>query len=155
MDSVELERRIQLLVEAAGFHLLSANWTPMRGRQMLRVVADAEDHNITIDECADLSRAISDLLDSYPHEFPDYRLEVSSPGLARPLKNWQLQKNIGRTVEVHYEESGVKRTYRGELIQTDEVEIQVRENDISRRFPLKDISDIYVLPTLIKSQPGK
>ena len=155
MESVELERRLQLLVEAAGFHLLSANWTPMRGRQMLRVVADSEDHNITIDECADLSRAISDLLDSYPHEFPDYRLEVSSPGLSRPLKSWQLQKNIGRLVEVHYEEEDEKCTSRGELIQTDETEIQVRENDNPRRFQLKEVSEIYVLPSLIKGQSGK
>lgn len=151
MDSAELERRLQLLLEAAGFHLISAYWKPLRGKQLLRVVADAEDHNINVDECADLSRAISDLLDCYPHEFPDYRLEVSSPGLSRPLESWQFQKNVGRKVEVRFQESGDQRTHQGELIRTDTGGFTVRGDDGERRFKRDEVDEVYVLPSLSKS----
>lgn len=148
MDSFELERRVQHIVEAVGFRLLSANWTPRSGRQLLRVVADAEDHNITVNECAQLSRAISDLLDSYPHEFPDYRLEVSSPGLGRPLEKWQFAKNLGREVEVHFLESGVKKVCRGELLKANEDEISIRDNQAIHPFEFDMIKGVYVIPKL-------
>lgn len=146
LNSLELEGKIQALVEAAGFHLLQALWKPIRGRQMLRVVADAEDHNITIAECASLSRTITDLLDSYPHEFPDYRLEVSSPGLDHPLERWQIQKNVGRRVQIDYQEEGAPRTWTGDLIAGDSQGITVADSDETCTFRLDAIRRIFVLP---------
>ncbi len=146
MDSLELEKRIAALVEAAGFHLISANWTPVKGRQMLRVVADAEDHNITIGECVQLSHVICDLLDAYPDEFPDYRLEVSSPGLKHPLEPWQFSKNVKRKVEVRFEEEGEITSLKGVLQEADESGFTVRIRDESRRFLKEKVKEVYVLP---------
>jgi ribosome maturation factor RimP len=146
VDSLELEKRIATLIEAAGFHLISANWTPMRGKQMLRVVADAEDHNITIGECAQLSHAICDLLDAYPDEFPDYRLEVSSPGLKHPLEPWQFNKNVKRKVEVRFEEEGEITAMKGVLQDVDEIGFTVRSQDETRRFIREQVKEVYVLP---------
>lgn len=146
MNPIELEDKIQQIVESAGFHLLKARWTPMRGRQQLNVVADAEDHNITIDECAHLSRMISDLLDSYPHQFPDYRLEVSSPGLSHPLEEWQFRKNVGRSVEIRWMENEVFKSYRGKLISVDFPEITVESSEGLIRFNVERIKQVNVLP---------
>lgn len=148
MNPIELEDRIRQIAESAGFHLLKARWTPMRGRQQLNVVADAEDHNITIDECAHLSRMISDLLDSYPHEFPDYRLEVSSPGLSHPLEEWQFRKNVGRRVEIRWMEDEVLRSYRGELISVDLPEVTVEGSQGQTRFNLERVKQVNVLPEI-------
>lgn len=148
MDSYELENRIEQLVETAGYHLISANWKPVRGRQLLRVTTDAEDHNITIQECTELSRDISDLLDSYPHDFPDYVLEVSSPGLNHPLEPWQFKKNIGRTVEVRDTVDANPRRQRGELIEIEGEEFAVRLQSQLHRFNLSAIDGVYVLPSL-------
>ena len=148
MDSVEIERRIQLLMETSGFRLINAHWKPMRGRQLLRVIADAENHNITVTECAELSRSITDLLDSYPHEFPDYTLEVSSPGLNHPLKVWQLGKNIGRTVEVRYKEEGRNTKIQGELVETGMDHFTIVEKGKTNRFHLDAIEGIWVQPSL-------
>lgn len=53
---------------------------------------------VTIDECADLSRAIEQNLD---REIEDYELEVSSPGLTQPFKvKQQYFKNVGKEVEI-------------------------------------------------------
>ncbi len=154
LDSIELEEKIRLLVEAAGFRLLQMFWKPLRGRQMLRVIADAEDHNITVNECATLSRFISDLLDSYPHDFPDYRLEVSSPGLNHPLEAWQFPKNRGRLVEVRFAEKGKPQSWQGELQTVDEAGICVQGKEELRRFPFESIQQLYVLPRLSKSSAG-
>lgn len=148
MDSYELEKRLEQLVESAGYHLISANWKPVRGQQLLRVTADAEDHNITIQECAELSRDISDLLDSYPHDFPDYVLEVSSPGLKHPLEPWQFSKNVGRTVEVRYAEDAKPRTCRGELVEINGKEFSIQLSDQLRRFNLNSIDGVYVQASL-------
>ncbi len=146
MDSAELENRIRALVEEEGFHLLQANWKPMKGGRLLRVVADAEDHNITVDECAALSALICDLLDSHPYDFPDYRLEVSSPGLSHPLENWQYRKNIGRQVEVKTIVADHKEIVRGELIAVDETGITVREKAQESRVRFNVIAETHVLP---------
>jgi ribosome maturation factor RimP len=142
---LELEEKIRVLAEAAGFRLMHTFWKPLRGRQLLRVVADAEDHNITINECAILSRNITDLLDSFPHDFPDYRLEVSSPGLDHPLETWQIPKNVGRQVEVQCQEDGLTRTWRGEMIAADSEAVTVAAPDETRTFRLDSIRQIVVV----------
>jgi ribosome maturation factor RimP len=147
LNSLELEEKVRTLAEAAGLRLLQALWKPLRGgRQMLRVIADAEDHNITIEECAGLSRSLSDLLDSYPHEFPDYRLEVSSPGLGHPLENWQIPKNVGRRVEVQYQEEETVRSCVGEMIAADTSGVTVTSREETRTFLLENIRQIIVIP---------
>jgi ribosome maturation factor RimP len=146
LNSLELEEKVRALAEAAGLRLLQALWKPLRGRQWLRVIADAEDHNITIDECAGLSRSLSDLLDSYPHEFPDYRLEVSSPGLGHPLENWQIPKNVGRRVEVQYLEEGAIRSWIGDMIAADDSGVTVTGSEETRTFMLVIIRQIVVIP---------
>jgi ribosome maturation factor RimP len=148
VDSYELEERIERLLETTGYRLISANWKPVRGRQILRVTADAEDHNITIQECADLSRQIGDLLDSYPHDFPDYVLEVSSPGLNRPLELWQFEKNLGRKLEVKYTEDARPQSKSGELVELNGEEFVVKVSGKPVRFNMNSIDGAFVKPSL-------
>ena len=59
------------------------------------------DNGINIDECADLSRALSNVLDEVTWLEDSYLLEVSTPGLDHPLKlKRQYHKNIGRRLKV-------------------------------------------------------
>ena len=152
MVPVELEKRVEMIVEAGGFRLVSANWTPIKGRQQLRIVADAEDHNITIGECSEISRAVSDLLDSYPHEFPDYRLEVSSPGLKHPLEKWQFRKNLERIVEVRFMENNVQQRFAGKLSDVSEEDFTIQGEAESQRFTYTDAGDVFVQPSFSKSK---
>lgn len=63
----------------------------------IRILMDYEESNITIDECVRLTREIQDILDTGPRSLPNYRLEVSSPGIDFPLRElWQFRKNVGR-----------------------------------------------------------
>lgn len=69
--------------------------------QKLLVIVDG-DQGISIDDCADLSRSISDWLDAQDNITSPFTLEVSTPGLDQPLKLVrQYRKNTGREVKVH------------------------------------------------------
>lgn len=73
---------------------------PGEGRPALTLLLDT-DPGISIDECARISRKLSNVLDEEnPWEFP-WHLEVSSPGLSRPLRvQRQYTKNLGRKLKV-------------------------------------------------------
>jgi len=127
-----------------GLRLVSVNVAAMRSKYQIRVLADAEDHNITIDECAALSKAVVDFLDSYPHDFPDYKLEVSSPGLKSALKEWQIKKNIGRTVLVKYRKDGKQIRAEGRLEQYDDGLLVLRTEKQEDRFDFNKVEGVFV-----------
>ncbi|SKC75496.1 ribosome maturation factor RimP [Ohtaekwangia koreensis] len=71
-----------------------------QGPRKILVLLDS-DNGIKIDECADLSRALSNVLDEVTWLEDSYLLEVSTPGLDHPLKlKRQYHKNIGRRLKV-------------------------------------------------------
>lgn len=95
-------------VEALITHLLQEMQLKLCGikvsgrlsKPMIQVFIDWEDSPITIGECAKVSRQIQDVFDLDERFSPDYRLEVSSPGLDLPLTElWQFRRNIGRTIK--------------------------------------------------------
>lgn len=72
----------------------------LRGKHKVMIFVDG-DQGVTIDDCADLSRALSDELDKLPGLNSSYVLEVSTPGVDHPLRfGRQYGKHIGRTLKV-------------------------------------------------------
>ena len=90
-DTPDLTALIAPEAEALGFDLVRVKLFGGKGDLTLQVMAERPDtRQLTIDDCADLSRRISDVLDALEAEGRDpiseeYRLEVSSPGIDRPL----------------------------------------------------------------------
>jgi ribosome maturation factor RimP len=72
------------LVEADGFELVHVEYLPFGGTPILRVYIDQE-NGVTISDCAQLSKKASVLLDVEDLIASNYVLEISSPGLDRPL----------------------------------------------------------------------
>ncbi len=109
------------VVGAAGLDLEELTVSRAGRRHVLRVVVDG-DHGVNLDTVADLSRAISAALDAAEEGGPalssaEYVLEVSSPGVDRPLvlpRHWR--RNIGRLVSVRAGE----RPVTGRIIAVDE-----------------------------------
>ncbi|MGY1642361.1 ribosome maturation factor RimP [Geodermatophilus sp. SYSU D00703] len=90
------------VVEAAGYDLEELVVTPAGRRSVVRVVVD-RDEGVTLDDIAEVSRAVSTALDDHDGEFGSapYVLEVTSPGVDRPLtevRHWR--RNTGRLVTV-------------------------------------------------------
>jgi ribosome maturation factor RimP len=96
-----LAELIQPVVAAVGMDLESVRMSVAGKRRLLRIVVDG-DHGVSLDDAADVSREISSMLDeaSALGEVP-YTLEVSSPGVDRPLtepRHWR--RAVGRLVKV-------------------------------------------------------
>jgi ribosome maturation factor RimP len=101
VDDRKLAGLIEPVVTAAGLDLESVRMTVAGRRRLLRVVVDS-DHGVSLDDAADVSRDVSAVLDAANAlgEVP-YTLEVSSPGVDRPLtepRHWRRAR--GRLVKV-------------------------------------------------------
>ena len=83
-----LEQRIETLVApaiaAAGFELVRVRMTG-KETKTLQIMAERADHSMSAEDCADLSRALSPILEDADPIDGAYRLEISSPGIDRPL----------------------------------------------------------------------
>jgi ribosome maturation factor RimP len=95
------------VIAAAGMDLESARVSAAGRRRLLRVVVDS-DRGVSLDDAAAISRKLSAALDAAPvmGDFP-YTLEVSSPGVDRPLtdpRHWR--RAVGRLVQVTAADAG-------------------------------------------------
>ena len=95
------EELVQPIMEERGFELVDVEYVKEGSNYYLRVYADKEG-GITIDDCVEVSRALSPKLDVYDKEWKDpYILELSSPGLLRPLKkDKDFARNLGKMLEI-------------------------------------------------------
>lgn len=105
MADSDIEKRIRDLLapvlEDKSLFLVDLELRGYKGSRTLSVYVDAEKSGVDIDTCAEISQELSFLLDSNDVIEGKYRLNVSSPGLDRPLKDLrQYSKNIGRKVRI-------------------------------------------------------
>ena len=99
---------------------------------------------VGINDCENVSRALSDELDRTDFIADAYILEVSSPGLGRTLKkDKHLQKSIGQDVEIKlFKAQDGSKEFEGNLIRFDEVSVTVSINNEERTFSRSDIAII-------------
>lgn len=84
--------------------------------QIVSVFLDSEQGGVNIDQCAKISREVSFLIESDELFTGKYTLNVSSPGLDRPLKDErQFLKNIGRNASVTYISGDERKKVKGVL----------------------------------------
>ena len=144
-----LEALVALEIKPLGLELFDLKLGGSQGRPVLDVRVEREDgEKVTIDNCAAASRAIESRLDTGDFAGRNYVLEVSSPGIERPLrhaKDWA--RFVGKTAVVTAKVPGDPAGRR-----TDEVEIAGVEGDAGqemvivrnergdeRRFPLSAV----------------
>lgn len=104
MDIKEIETKVRELIEpvvnSLGIRLDYVEIAKMRGEMLLRVFIEKEG-GVTIDDCESVSREVEAVLDVEDPIPSSYVLEVSSPGLDRPLRNPEdFKKYSGRTARV-------------------------------------------------------
>lgn len=86
MIASELEALVRPILEADGFELVECSVSRLQRSQIFRVSIDHEE-GIPVDACARMSRRISHELDENPMLRGAYRIEVSSPGMNRPVRS--------------------------------------------------------------------
>jgi ribosome maturation factor RimP len=117
VDEDKIAEVIRPVAAAAGMDLESVRVSAAGRRRLLRVVVDS-DQGVSLDDAAAISRQLSAALDAEPvmGDFP-YTLEVSSPGVNRPLtdpRHWR--RSVGRLVQVTAAEAG---TVTGRVVAAD------------------------------------
>jgi ribosome maturation factor RimP len=112
----ELNRLIEPAVEAVGFEFVGLEYIAQGRNSVLRIFIDSE-AGITVDDCATVSRQVSGVLDVEDPISGHYNLEVSSPGLDRPLfKLAHFERFVGQEIKLraHTPVNG-RRNFRGLL----------------------------------------
>ena len=136
------EEMILPLVEAQRFELVDVEYVKEAGNWYLRVYIDKEG-GITVDDCELISRAFSDLLDEADFIEDSYILEVSSPGLGRPLKKEKdYARSMGKELEIRtYRPIDKQKEFYGILLAYDNNSVTIEEQDKTRRtFEKKEIA---------------
>jgi ribosome maturation factor RimP len=121
--------------------------------KVLEVYVDT-DEGITIDRCTAISRELSEALDAQEIIAGEYRLDVSSPDLGRPVRVLrQYKKNIGRIFSVTFVEDGVEHKLEGKAEGADEHGVTVRSDAATvKTIPLAAIAQALIVPQLKKSK---
>jgi ribosome maturation factor RimP len=137
VDDRRLAGLIQPVVAAAGMDLESVRMTIAGRRRLLRVVVDS-DHGVSLDDAALISRELSATLDATDvmGDVP-YTLEVSSPGVDRPLiepRHWR--RAAGRLVRVKAVAEG---TVQGRVLAADDDGVTMDVDGAKRRFAYGDL----------------
>lgn len=137
-----MEKHLLPLMEEHGFELVDVEYVKEAGTWYLRAYIDKEG-GIAVDDCEVISRALSDWLDKEDFIDDSYILEVSSPGLGRPLKKEKdFVRSMGKDVDVRlYRQLNKQKEFTGALSAYDENTVTLTMEDGSRMvFEKADIA---------------
>lgn len=131
---------LESAAEAVGYELIDVEIVGRGSDAVLRVYIDAPG-GITVDDCAQASRQISAVLDLEDPIAGQYALEVSSPGLDRPLvKAEHFERVIGQKVKVTMHDYHLgRRRFAGELIAVTGSVVQVDVDGEVYELPIDDM----------------
>lgn len=135
---MDLESLVRPLVEAEGLEFVEVGFATEDGRKVLRVTVDA-DGGLDLDTIAALSEKLSRRLDLEGFASGRYTLEVTSPGLERPLRHPRdFQRKVGQKVKVKVAQPAPE-SFRGQLAAADEEGIVVATEHGDRQIAYADI----------------
>lgn len=141
------------VIEDMGFELVRVRL--MSGKStILQIMADKPEGGIEVDDCAEISQAVSAILDVEDPILDEYTLEVSSPGIDRPLtrlKDFEMFEGYEAKIETGEMIDG-RRRFKGELagVEDDEVLINVDEGTIGLKFDWLSDAKLVLTDDLIK-----
>lgn len=105
-DRSKLEALAQEVATTCGCEIYDLELTSVQGRRTLRVLIDRDSGGVGIEDCSNVSRGLSEKLDLDDPIDGAYDLEVSTPGLDRPLKQpWHFSKVVGKKIQLRLAQS--------------------------------------------------
>lgn len=149
MTTDEVKRILEPAIERLGYELIGLEMKVGGRDGFLRLFIDGPD-GIGLDDCETVSRQVSTLLDVEDPIPGHYNLEVSSPGLDRPLtKREHFERFAGEDVKVKLRVPlDGRRNFRGALRAVVEDSIDVEVDGQSHRLPIANIAMARLVPNL-------
>ena len=136
---MSLESDLKNIIESVNLKLYGTEVTTESGQTIYRVMVH-KSGGVTMQECVDVTKLISPMLDVTPPMRSEYRLEVSSPGIERPLKTIEnFSLSVGEKAKVTLIDHTLLR---GDILSVNKNEIEI--NDIDSKEKVKfDFSDVH------------
>ncbi len=143
-----IRQLLQPVVEALGCELWGVDLQTGAKTKLLRIYIDKDNDLVGIEDCERVSRQASSILDVEDAINGDYILEVSSPGMDRPLYEiGQYEKYVGEDISLRlrFPYEG-RRNFKGRLTGVDGDEIILVVTDHEYLFPVEGIEKANVVP---------
>lgn len=143
----ELQLLLEPGVEALGFELLGIEHLAQGRHSLLRLYIDGPD-GITVDDCERVSHQVSGVLEVEEPIKGQYTLEVSSPGLDRPLfKPEHYQRFIGETIALRLlQPLEGRRKFKGKLVALRGDNVVIEQDGSEIELPLVNIDRAHLVP---------
>ena len=133
------------IAEKLNFFVIDINFRGDNRKKIIEVFVDAE-KNIDADNLAEISREINSIIEEQDIIQQAYRLDVSTPGVDRPLKFLkQFPKHINRNFEVTYKIEDETRTITGKLLSVESEELTFLSDKKEVLIEFKNITTAKVI----------
>lgn len=145
----ELIELLEPVVTALGYEMLGIEYFKQRDGSMLRLYIDNE-AGITIDDCTRVNHQVIGVLDVHDPIKEKYFLEISSPGLNRPLFTLeQFQRFLGEKVKMKLREKvEQRRKVTGVIKAVEETAVLVSEDGVDYLIPADAIDSAHLVPEI-------
>ncbi len=143
-----LEPILTPAIEAAGYRLVRLRL--MGGKtKTLQIMAERPDGTMNVEDCAVLSHALLDFIEREEPIEGEYELEISSPGIDRPLTrlmDYSRYAGHEAKIELTAPVDGRKR-FRGQVLGLDGTDVLMETQGQRAKFPFKGIADAKLVLT--------
>ena len=136
-----LEKLLVPILAAENAELVEMQINGKAGNQTIKVFIDCEG-GTTLERCTKISREFSDKLEVEDVIPGKYRIEVSSPGLDRPLRKSQdFSRNLNREVDVVYEDVMEFKSFHGKIVEVSNGAVQLKGKKEFMTIPISKIKN--------------
>jgi ribosome maturation factor RimP len=142
IDTNAIARIIEPSLEALGYRVVRIAALAQRGTTLQIMVERTDEVGMTVDDCATVSRSVSALLDVADPIADTYTLEVSSPGIDRPLvrpEDYDRYAGFEARIELGAPHEGRKR-FRGRLLGRENGTVRLATESGEAQLPFADIT---------------
>ena len=151
-EDAQLLELLDPVAEAAGYEIVRLRLMSGKESRRLQIMAETPEGDMTVEGCTTLSRAVSEVMDAADPISGEYTLEVSSPGVDRPLtrlKDFDTYAGLEIRIELDRVAEGRKR-FKGELAGVEDGQVGLNiegEDDTTVYFPFEWIVDAKLVLT--------
>ena len=149
---MSIENQLKALAEPSlsnlGYEIVRVRLMGGSGKRIVQIMIDRSDETpVSLEDCAIVSRQLSAVLDVEDPISGNYNLEISSPGIARPLvKERDFERFLGFAAKVELEKTiGGRKRFRGRLVGCDRGIVSIETEQGEEKLPISNIAAASLL----------
>jgi ribosome maturation factor RimP len=156
-EDLKLLELLDPVAEAAGYEIVRLRLMGGAERRRLQIMAETPDGDMKVEDCTRLSRAISEVMDAADPISGEYVLEVSSPGIDRPLTRlMDFARWAGHEAKIELntpvrnaddDQDRGRRRFRGTLLGLDGQDVVIRADNADVKFPFRAVANAKLVLT--------